>query len=76
MLETIKNVLQLVPTILTIIDAVEKQIPEGGKGKEKLEFVKNALTAAYPQITEMWGTVEKIIGAAVTLFNTTGKFKK
>ena len=38
---TITTVLGLVPTILDIIKAVEAQIPETGKGKEKLEFLKN-----------------------------------
>lgn len=73
---TISTVLQLIPTILEIIKAVEAQIPETGKGKEKLEFVKNVITTVYPQVVEMWGMVEKIISAAVTLYNATGTFKK
>lgn len=73
---TITTVLGLIPTILDIIKAVEAQIPETGKGKEKLEFVKNVLTTAYPQVVELWGMVEKIITASVTLYNATGVFKK
>lgn len=73
---TITTVLKLVPTILEIIKAIEAQIPESGKGKEKLEFVKNILTTTYPQVVDIWGMVEKIINAAVNLYNTTGVFKK
>jgi len=73
---TITTILGLVPTILDIIKAVEAQIPESGKGKEKLEFVKNVLTTAYPQVVEIWGMVEKIVAAAVTLYNATRSFQK
>lgn len=73
---TITTILQLIPTILEIIKSIETQIPQSGKGKEKLEFVKNVLTTVYPQVVDIWGMVEKIIAASVTLFNATGIFKK
>lgn len=76
MFETAKIIMQLIPLILQIVKAVESQIPEGGKGKDKLTFVRNVLTDAYPQIVDMWSIVEKIIAATVTLYNTTGIFKK
>lgn len=76
MLETIKLILQLVPIILELVKAIETQIPEGGQGKAKLEFIETVLTQAYPQITNIWGMVEKIISSAVALYNTTGVFKK
>lgn len=75
MINTIKIILQLIPSILEIVKAVEAQIPEGGKGKEKLEFVKEVLTSSYPQVTDIWNIVEKIISSAVTLYNATGVFK-
>lgn len=75
-LTTISTIIGLIPSILDLIKSIETQIPVSGKGKEKLEFVKNALTIAYPQIVEIWGTIEKIIAAAVTLYNATGIFKK
>lgn len=73
---TITTVLSLIPTILDIIKAVEAQIPETGKGKEKLEFVKNVLTTVYPQVVEIWGMVEKIVTASVNLYNATRSFQK
>lgn len=76
MLATIKLILQVLPYILELVKAIESQIPESGKGKEKLQFVKDVLTTAYPQIVDVWGMVEKIIASTVTLYNTTGAFKK
>ena len=73
---TITTVLQLIPTILVIIKAVEAQIPVSGMGKEKLASLKNVLETVYPQVVEMWDMVEKIITAAVSLYNATGVFKK
>lgn len=73
---TITTVLQLIPTILEIIKAVEAQVPDSGKGKEKLEYIKNVISTAHPQVMEIWGMVEKIISASVTLYNATGIFKK
>lgn len=76
MLSTIKLILQLIPIILEIIKAVEDQIPESGMGKEKLQFIKEVLMSAIPQVEEIWSMVEKIVSSAVTLYNSTGVFKK
>jgi hypothetical protein len=50
--------------------------PKVGKGKDKLAYIRNVLTDAYPQITDIWATIEKIISATVALYNSTGVFKK
>lgn len=76
MLETIKLILQLVPIILELVKAIEAQIPEGGQGKAKLDFIQTVLTQAYPQIVDIWGMVEKIVSSAVTLYNATRSFQK
>lgn len=76
MLATIKLILQILPLILEIISAVEKQIPTEGKGKEKLQFIKEVLSSTYPQVIEVWSVVEKVIASAVSLYNATGVFKK
>lgn len=76
MFETVKIVIQLIPLILQLVKAVEENIPEGGKGKDKLEFIQNVLTETYPQIANIWTTIEKVINSAVALFNATGVFKK
>jgi len=76
MFETVKIVIQLIPLILQLVKAVEENIPEGGKGKDKLEFIQNVLTETYPQISNIWTTIEKVINSSVALFNATGVFKK
>ena len=76
MLSTIKLILQIIPIILEIIKAVESQIPESGMGKEKLQFIKDVLMSTIPQVEEILGVVEKIVSSAVTLYNSTGVFKK
>lgn len=76
MLATTKLIIQLIPYILELIKVVEAQIPEQGQGKAKLAFIRESLTAVYPDIVNVWGMVEKIITASVTLFNATGAFKK
>lgn len=79
MFETIKFIFQLIPVILELVKSIENQIPEGGQGKEKLEFIKsilNALSEAYPSILNVSSIIEKIVSYSVSLYNTTGVFKK
>jgi hypothetical protein len=49
---------------------------KGVSGKEKLEFIRTILIEAAPQIVDIWNLVEKVISSAVTLYNSTGVFKK
>lgn len=76
MFDTVKIIIQLIPLILQLVKAVEENIPESGKGKDKLAFIRSVLTEAYPQISELWGIIEKIIASTVALYNATGVFKK
>jgi hypothetical protein len=75
-METLKLIIQLIPLLLELIKVIEAEVPENGKGSAKLEFIKEVLTNSYPKILEIWGLVEKLISASVTLFNTTNVFKK
>jgi hypothetical protein len=76
MFETAKLIIQLIPMILQLVKLVEENIPEGGKGKDKLAYIRDVLTDLIPQVSDMWNIVEKIISSTVTLYNTTGVFKK
>lgn len=76
MLATIKLIIQLIPYILELIKVVESQIPEQGQGKAKLAFIRDVLEDSFPDVKNIWDLVEKIISSAVTLYNTTGVFKK
>lgn len=76
MFNTIKTVIQFIPLILELIKALEVAIPEGGKGKEKLAFIKDTLLEIEPDMVKIWGHLEFIITRAVALFNATGLFRK
>jgi hypothetical protein len=76
MLNTLKIIIQILPYIIQLIKTIEDEIPEGGKGKNKIEYIHQVLTASYPPIIEIWETLERIITATVSLFNATGVFKK
>lgn len=73
-LSTTTLIISLAPQILELIKVIEAAIPQNGAGKAKIEFLRTVLTEAIPNIQEIWGTVEKIVSAAVKLYNTTGVF--
>lgn len=75
MLETLKLIVQILPLVFDLMDSIEKAIPDGGKGKEKLQYIKETLTTITPQISDIWDKLEKIIDYTVALFNAVGKYK-
>lgn len=54
MLENIKLIVQLLPLIIELVKAIENALPEGGKGKEKLEFAKEVLETVVPNVESIW----------------------
>jgi len=77
-MDKILKVLQLIPALVAVLKVVENEIwPEGsGKGKEKLEAVKEILTATYEGVSEIWPMLEKVISVVVAALNKSGVFKK
>lgn len=72
MLNVLTTILGLIPTIIQAILAIEKAIPQGGKGAEKLEAIKETLVIADENITPLLPKVAAVIGVFVKLFNKTG----
>ena len=70
------QILKLIPVLFEIIKAVESALPEGGKGKEKLQLVRSFIEALFGDVAEMWPNIEKIITNIVAFLNATGVFKK
>jgi hypothetical protein len=69
--------LKLFPAIIEVIKTIEEIWPEGkGAGKEKIAFARELLLAAHDGISEMWPTIERMIGVIVALFNAKGIFSK
>lgn len=82
-IELLKVLVQLYPLIVQIIQVVEAQFPEGGKGAEKLELVKQLLAAAYESSNDIketfdstWPAIRRVIESLVDTYNRLGVFKK
>ncbi len=74
-MQTVLVILQLVPAVIKVIQAIEEALPQAGYGNEKLIAVRQMLEAMHEGITEFWPVLEKIIAILVTLFNKTGVFE-
>lgn len=70
------NYLTLIPTVIEIVKTVEKLMPEGGKGKEKIAAVRAMLEGVYGDISDKWPQIETVINLFVRLANLSGLFKK
>lgn len=67
-------VLQIIPALISAIQAIEAAIPGGGQGKAKLNAVIEIMQAVSDTVKQL--PLEQIISALVNLFNATGVFKK
>ena len=67
--------LQLVPVIIDIIKKLEEVMPESGQGSKKLEMLREILAEVYPNVMEMWNSIEKIVAVIVGLFNRNKVFE-
>ena len=75
-LTSVATVLQLLPSIITAIRAIEEAIPGKGLGEMKLAAIREILESASGQVSMIWPLIEKAIGVLVGLFNATGVFQK
>jgi hypothetical protein len=75
-MEKLLTILKLLPAIIAAVQAIEAAVPEPGKGKEKLEAVRQILQAVDDATTTLWPQIAATIGVLVGLFNKTGVFAK
>lgn len=75
-LTSVTTILQLLPSIITAIKAIEEAIPGQGKGELKLAAIREILESASGQVSMIWPLIEKAIGVLVGLFNKAGVFAK
>lgn len=82
-IEIVRLIAQLLPMVIEIIKAVESQVPESGKGQEKLALVRELLQVAYDAgddvdqaFDEVWPTLKRVIDSVVSAFNRLGIFTK
>ncbi len=72
----LSTVLQLVPSIIAAIKAIEDAMPGEGKGELKLRAIREIIEASYDKATAIWPAIEKTIGILVGLFNGVGVFQR
>lgn len=75
-MDKIIAILRLLPAIIEAIKALEAAIPGSGQGEAKLAALRGILEAADSTITNLWPTIERVVGVVVGLFNKTGAFAK
>ncbi len=75
-MKTFLAVVQMLPTLITLIKQIEEVVPTSGQGTAKLALVREIVEASYTNMMEIWPLVEKAVAALVTFFNATGLFKK
>lgn len=74
-MKTLIMLLQLVPSIIAAVKAVEEFVPLPGQGKTKLDFVLGVITDVYEGAKDLIPNIIKIIARVVDLGNITGVFK-
>ena len=68
------SVLQLIPSIIKAMKALEEAIPEENVGPLKLAVIRETLMSINDQVAELWPYIEKAINAIVAVFNQVGVF--
>lgn len=68
-------IIQMIPSLIKIVQTVEEAYPEPGKGTEKLAFVREILIKTYEGLSESWPKIQGIIDTVVKYFNAWGVFK-
>ena len=75
-MQQLKLIVQILPVLIELIKSIENALPEGGLGKQKLQFVRELIQNIAPELLDNWTTIEKVVTTIVTLFNQVGFFKK
>ena len=75
MFETIKLILQLLPTIIEVVKQLENIFPESGKGSLKYELIVTVLQNTYDISASYMPIIEKMVNAVVSVFNKFGVFE-
>ena len=75
-MKTFLLIVQLIPAVIALVKEIESVIPQTGQGAAKLTAVREILEVTVEGFTEIWPALEKVISSLITLFNTTGVFKK
>ena len=75
-MNTVLQIAQLFLAAKEIVKVIEEAMPEGGRGREKLEAARQLLNLAGVITEAVAPLVDSVIGIVVGLYNAAGTFKK
>ena len=82
-LNILKTILTLLPLLIETVRVIEQALPQSGTGAQKLALIRDTIQSAYTIATDttvqfeaMWPAINTVVTAIVSLFNSTGVFKK
>lgn len=73
-MEKLLVIMKLLPAIIAAVKALEEAIPDGGKGAEKLEAVRQIIETVDDAAKALWPQISGVITVLVGLFKKTGVF--
>lgn len=73
-MEKLLIIMKLLPAIIAAVKALEEAIPDGGKGAEKLEAVRQIMETVDGAAKALWPQIAGVITVLVGLFKQTGVF--
>ena len=75
---TFKAVIQILPTLIAAINALEAAFPQGGIGKQKLDALKGMMQVVYDASTDkpmtfeqLWLVIAPLVGVIVSMNKVT-----
>ena len=71
----VKIALDLLPSIIAAIKAIEEALPKENQGAEKLALVREIVTTTSEEANKNWPMIESVISKLVAFFNKMGIFK-
>jgi hypothetical protein len=75
-MEKLITLMKLLPAIIAAVKAIEDAFPQGTKGAEKLEAVRQILQTLDDSTVSLWPQIAATIAVLVTQFNVMGVFTK
>ena len=76
MLETVRIMLLLLPTIIEVVKKLEELFPDSGLGKMKFALIRDMLISVDDISNDYIPYIEKTVNVVVGVFNQFGVFKK
>ena len=76
MLDKLKFIITILPSLISIIRLLESEAPISNAGKAKLDLLKGILEQTVENFNSNWGAIETVTGLIVKFYNAIGVFQK